>query len=78
MYNTIMAVTTATSPTLFTTMASIADLLACNLVNQKFINKYEHNPTPSQPINSCIMLSDVTNINIKNVNNDKYDMNLGT
>jgi hypothetical protein len=77
-YNTNIAIAIATSPTLFTTIANIADLFACNLVNQKLINKYEHNPTPSHPINNCNILSDVTNINIKNVNNDKYDINLGT
>ena len=58
-------------------MALIADLFACNRVNQKLINKYEHKPTPSHPRNNCIKLSLVTKINIKNVNNDKYDINLG-
>jgi hypothetical protein len=33
-------------------MALMAALLACILVNQKFINKYEHKPTPSHPINN--------------------------
>jgi hypothetical protein len=31
-----------------------AALLAATLVNQKFINKKEHKPTPSHPINNCI------------------------
>lgn len=48
-----------------------AALFAAMRVNQKFINKYEHNPTPSQPINNCIKLSAVTKINIKIVNKDK-------
>ena len=68
----------ATSPTLFTTIAKIADLLACSLVNQKLISRYEHKPTPSQPMNNCNTLSAVTKINIKNVNKDRYDINLGT
>ena len=65
------------SPTLFTAIACIAALFACILVYQKFINKYEHNPTPSHPINNCITFSPVTNTIMKNVNSDKYDMNLG-
>jgi hypothetical protein len=66
-----IAIAMATSPTLFTIIALIADLFACNLVYQKLINKYEHNPTPSHPINNCKMLSAVTKTNMKNVNNDK-------
>ena len=31
--------------------AFIAALFACNRLYQKFINKYEHKPTPSQPTN---------------------------
>ena len=38
------------SPTLFTTMAFIAALLAWILVNQKFIKRKEQRPTPSHPI----------------------------
>jgi hypothetical protein len=49
----------------------IAALLAKNLVYQKLINKYDANPTPSQPKNICKKLSDDTNINIKKVNKDK-------
>jgi hypothetical protein len=41
-----------TSPILFIKIALIADLLACTLVYQKFINKYEDKPTPSHPINN--------------------------
>lgn len=35
------------SPILFNKTALIADLTACNLVDQNPINKYEHIPTPS-------------------------------
>ena len=49
----------------------MADLFACNLVNQKLINRYEQRPTPSQPKNNCKKLSAVTSINIKKVNKDK-------
>jgi hypothetical protein len=52
-------------------MAFIADLLPSILVNQKLINKYEHNPTPSHPINNCNKLSPVTKIIIKKVKRDK-------
>jgi hypothetical protein len=52
-------------------MAFIAALLACILVNQKLIKRYEHNPTPSQPINNCNKLFAVTKTSIKNVNSDK-------
>ena len=67
----------AKSATLFTSNAFIADLFACILVYQKLINKYEHNPTPSHPKNNITKLSPVIKINIKNVNNDKNDINLG-
>ena len=42
-----------TSAILFIIIAFKAALFANILVNQKFINKYEHKPTPSQPINNC-------------------------
>jgi hypothetical protein len=42
------------SPNLFIIIAFIAALLAAILVDQKFINKYDIIPTPSQPINNCI------------------------
>ncbi len=71
----IIAITTPTSPIRFTIIAFIADLLACILVYQKLINKYEHSPTPSHPTNNCSKLSAVTKININHVNNDKYDIN---
>jgi len=61
-----------------TTKALIADLLACNLVNQKLISKYEHKPTPSHPINKIKKLSPVIKTIMKNVNNDKYDINRET
>ena len=51
--------------------------MACILVNQKLINKYEETPTPSHPTNICKKLFAVTRISIKKVNKDKYDMNLG-
>ena len=72
-----MANANPTSPIRFTTMAFIADLLACILVYQKLIKRYEHNPTPSHPINNCNKLSDVTNTIMKNVNKLKYDINRG-
>ena len=56
---------------LFNTIAFIAAFPAEILVYQKLINKYEHKPTPSHPINSCKKLFEVININIKKVNNDK-------
>merc|ERR1712148_26667 len=65
-----------TSPTLLTIIALIAALLACILVYQKLISKYEVNPTPSQPINICTTLSAVTKNIIKKVNRDKYPINL--
>lgn len=43
--------------------------------DQKFINKYDDNPTPSQPKNNCIKLPEVNKITIKKVNKDKYDKN---
>jgi len=54
-----------------TIIALIADLLACILVNQKLISKYEAKPMPSQPKNIISKLSAVINNNIKNVNNDR-------
>jgi len=60
-----------TSPTLFTIIALIADLLACILVCQKLINKKEARPIPSQPKNITIKLSADTKNSIKPVNNDK-------
>ena len=65
-----------TSPTRLTSIALIADLLACILVCQKLINKNEASPIPSQPKNITIKLSPVTRISINPVNKDKYDMNL--
>jgi len=55
-----------------TIIAFKAALLAGNRVNQKLINKKEHKPTPSQPINNCTKLSALTKINIKKLNNNKY------
>lgn len=59
------------SPIRFISMALIAALFACTLVNQKLINKYEDKPTPSQPKKSCKKLFAVTRSSIKNVNRDK-------
>jgi hypothetical protein len=59
------------SATRLTTSAFIADFVAWIRVYQKLINRYEHNPTPSQPKNKIPKLSPVTNINIKNVKSDK-------
>jgi hypothetical protein len=52
-------------------IALIADLLACILVYQKFISKYEANPIPSQPKNITSKLSADISISMKNVNNDR-------
>ena len=52
------------------------DLLACILVYQKLINKYEDKPTHSQPKKSCINVFDVTNINIVKVKSERYAKNL--
>lgn len=59
------------SPTLLTTMAFIADLLASTHVNQKLINKKEQTPIASQPKNNCIKFSLVTRTIMENVNNVK-------
>lgn len=61
------------SPTRLTTMALMADLLACIRVNQKLISKYEETPIPSQPTNKIKQFSPATRINMKNVNIDKYE-----
>jgi hypothetical protein len=47
----IIAIIKKTSAILFIIIAFNAALLANIRVYQKLINKYEHNPTPSQPIN---------------------------
>ena len=60
-----------------TTNALIAALFACKRVYQKLIKRYEHKPTPSQPRNKITKLSPVTKVNIKKVNNDKYDIKRG-
>jgi hypothetical protein len=49
----------------------MAALFADILVNQKLISKYEHKPTPSQPKNSTMKLSDATKTSMKKVNKDK-------
>jgi len=59
------------SPILFTITAFIADFIACNLVLQKLIKINEQIPTPSQPTNKNIKLSEETNKFIKNVKRDK-------
>jgi len=50
-----------------------ADLLAAIRVYQKFINKYEQIPTPSQPKNINNKLSDTNKKSIKKVNRFKYE-----
>ena len=62
------------SPTRFTSIAFIADLLAWIRVCQKLINKNEARPIPSHPKNITIKLSAETRKSIKPVNNDKYDI----
>ena len=49
----------------------IAAAFALSFLNQKPIKKYEHKPTPSQPKNNCKKLSDVTKVNIENVNSER-------
>lgn len=46
-----MPISKPTSPTLLIAIALKAAFPANTLVNQKLINKKEHNPTPSHPIN---------------------------
>jgi hypothetical protein len=65
-----------TSAILFMIIAFSAALFANILVCQKFISKYEHKPTPSQPTNNCTKLSEVTNSTIQNVNKPKKQRNL--
>jgi len=60
------------SPTRFTIKAFIAALLACILVNQKLIKRYEHKPTPSHPKNNCMKLFAVISISIKKVKKEIY------
>jgi len=52
-------------------MAFKAALFASIRVYQKLISKKEHKPTPSQPMNNCIKLSEVTRIIIKKVNKER-------
>jgi hypothetical protein len=59
------------SPTLFTSIALIADFPACILVYQKLISKNEASPIPSQPKNITKKLSAVTKTSINPVNKDK-------
>lgn len=63
-----MAKRRAISPILLTAIALYALCAASSLVDQKFISKYEHTPTPSHPIKSCTRFGDNIRINIKNVN----------
>ena len=65
------------SLTLLTKTAFNAALLAAILEYQKFINKKEHNPTPSHPQKINNKLSPTINNNMKKVNNNKYIKNLG-
>jgi len=67
----IIAIIKKTSAILFINIAFTAALTAKTLVYQKLINKNEHMPTPSQPINICRKLSAVTRTNMKKLNKDK-------
>lgn len=60
------------SPTLFTINACIPALFAFILLYQYPTKRYEHTPTPSQPMNIVIMLSPLINTSMKKVNSDKY------
>lgn len=62
------------SPTLLIKKALVAALPACILVYQKLINKYELKPTPYQPKNKTTKFAEDTKINIKKVNNERYDI----
>jgi hypothetical protein len=57
------------SPIRFTNKAFKAALLAAIRVYQKLTNKYEHNPTPSHPINNKSKSSADTKIIIERLNN---------
>ncbi len=63
------------SPILLIIKAFVAAFPAWALVYQNPIKRYEQRPTPSQPKNRTSKLPDDTNRSIKNVNNDKYDIN---
>jgi hypothetical protein len=76
-YINAIPIVKAKSAIRFITNAFIAALFACIRVDQKLINKYEHNPTPSHPKNNIKKLSPSTNTFIQHVNNDKYEINLG-
>jgi len=76
-YMATIPIVKAKSAILLTTKALIAALFACKRVYQKLIKRYEQSPTPSHPRNKMTKLSPVTNINIKKVNNDKYDIKRG-
>jgi hypothetical protein len=65
------------SPNLLTTIALTAALLAAVRSVQKLINKNEHKPTPSHPMNNWIKLPEETRTSIKKVNKDKKQKNRG-
>lgn len=64
------------SPILFKKIALFAERFASGLSYQKFINKYDITPIPSQPTNNCIKFVEDTIININNVKSVKYIINL--
>ena len=55
------------SPIRLIKIAFKADLLACNLVYQKLISKYEDIPTSTQPRKNCNKLSENTKLTIAKV-----------
>jgi len=59
------------SAILFINIALTAALFARIRVYQKLMSKYEHNPTPSHPINMVTKLSLMTKKIIKQVKSDK-------
>lgn len=66
-----IAIMKNTSAMRLTIIAFIAALLAAIRVNQKLVSRYEHNPTPSQPINIWTKFEDVTENSVKSVESDK-------
>jgi hypothetical protein len=66
-----IAIRKKTSAILFIIIAFKAALTAKILVYQKLINKNEHKPTPSHPINNWRKLSAVIKTNIEKVNKER-------
>jgi len=70
-----IAPTKTLSPILFKTIAFKAAFNPVILEFQKLINKKEHKPIPSHPINKTIKLEALTNISIKKVKSDNNEIN---